>query len=50
MPILNRAAELAEDAKVWRRDFHQHPELMYDVHRTATKVAELLQSFGSTRW
>lgn len=46
MPILNRAAELAEDAKVWRRDFHQHPELMYDVHRTAAKVAELLQSFG----
>lgn len=46
MPILNRAAELAEDAKVWRRDFHQHPELMYDVHRTAAKVANLLKSFG----
>jgi hippurate hydrolase len=46
MPILNRAAELAEDAKVWRRDFHQHPELMYDVHRTAAKVADLLKSFG----
>ncbi|MGJ4885152.1 MULTISPECIES: M20 aminoacylase family protein [unclassified Bradyrhizobium] len=46
MPIINRAAELAEDAKVWRRDFHQHPELQYEVHRTAGRVAELLTSFG----
>ncbi|MGJ4928211.1 M20 aminoacylase family protein [Bradyrhizobium sp. HKCCYLS2038] len=46
MPIINRAAELAEDAKVWRRDFHQHPELLYEVHRTAARVAELLESFG----
>ncbi|WP_315770868.1 MULTISPECIES: M20 aminoacylase family protein [unclassified Bradyrhizobium] len=46
MPIINRAAELAEDAKVWRRDFHQHPELLYEVHRTAARVAELLASFG----
>ena len=46
MPIINRAAELAEDAKVWRRDFHQHPELLYEVHRTAARVAELLTSFG----
>ncbi|MGJ5134240.1 M20 aminoacylase family protein [Bradyrhizobium oligotrophicum] len=46
MPIINRAAELAEDAKVWRRDFHQHPELQYEVHRTAGRVAQLLTSFG----
>ncbi|CCD85697.1 Hippurate hydrolase [Bradyrhizobium sp. ORS 285] len=46
MPIINRAAELAEDATVWRRDFHQHPELQYEVHRTAARVAELLTSFG----
>ncbi|GLH75830.1 amidohydrolase [Bradyrhizobium sp. SSBR45G] len=46
MPIINRAAELAEEAKVWRRDFHQHPELLYEVHRTAARVAELLTSFG----
>ncbi len=30
----------------WRRDFHEHPELLFDVHRTAGKVAELLRSFG----
>ncbi|MGJ4997368.1 M20 aminoacylase family protein [Bradyrhizobium sp. HKCCYLS3077] len=46
MPIINRAAELAQDATVWRRDFHQHPELQYEVHRTAARVAELLTSFG----
>ncbi len=46
MPIINRVAELADDAAVWRRDFHQHPELLYDVHRTAGVVAEKLRAFG----
>lgn len=30
----------------WRHDFHQHPELGFNEHRTAEKVAELLASFG----
>jgi len=34
------------DITAWRRDFHQHPELQYDVHRTAGLVAERLRSFG----
>ena len=46
MPIINRAAELADDAAVWRRDLHQHPELLFDVHRTAAIVAEKLKAFG----
>ncbi len=46
MPIINRAAELADDAAVWRRDIHQNPELLYDVHRTAGVVAEKLKAFG----
>jgi hippurate hydrolase len=46
MPIINRVAELADEVAEWRRDFHAHPELLYDVHRTAAKVAELLTSFG----
>ncbi|OKP97277.1 M20 family metallopeptidase [Paenibacillus sp. P46E] len=29
-----------------RRDFHRHPELLYDVIRTSGKVAELLESWG----
>jgi amidohydrolase len=30
----------------WRRDIHAHPELLYDVHRTAASVAEKLKAFG----
>ncbi len=30
----------------WRHDFHTHPELMFDVHRTAGRVAELLREWG----
>ena len=30
----------------WRRDLHAHPELLYDVHRTAAAVADKLKSFG----
>lgn len=46
MPITDRIVAIAEDAKAWRRDFHMHPELLYDVHRTATTVAERLREFG----
>lgn len=31
---------------LWRRDFHAHPELGFDEHRTSAKVADLLESFG----
>ncbi len=34
------------DITAWRRDIHQHPELEYDVHRTAAFVAEKLRGFG----
>jgi amidohydrolase len=46
MPVKNRIADLHPEITAWRRDFHQHPELMYDVHRTAGKVADLLRAFG----
>jgi amidohydrolase len=46
MPIVNRVAELQNEIKQWRRDFHAHPELRFDVHRTAGSVAEKLKSFG----
>ena len=41
-----RFAPQALEATEWRRDLHQHPELMYDVHRTAGFVAEKLKAFG----
>jgi amidohydrolase len=46
MPVKNRFAELLPEITAWRRDFHEHPELLYDVHRTAGKVADLLREFG----
>src|SRR5437762_6288944 len=46
MPIVNRIADLQLDIQAWRRDIHQHPELLYDVHRTAAFVAERLREFG----
>jgi hippurate hydrolase len=46
MPIVNRVADLHNEIKEWRRDFHAHPELRFDVHRTAGAVAEKLKSFG----
>lgn len=46
MPVKNRFAEMLPEITQWRRDFHTHPELLFEVHRTAAKVADLLRSFG----
>ena len=41
-----RIAALRADVTAWRRDFHVHPEIGYDVHRTAAVVADKLKAFG----
>jgi amidohydrolase len=46
MPIVNRVADLHAEITAWRRDIHAHPELRYDVHRTAGLVVEKLKGFG----
>jgi amidohydrolase len=46
MPIVNRLAEYQDEVAAWRHDLHRHPEILYDVHRTAATVAERLESFG----
>jgi hippurate hydrolase len=46
MPIVNRVADLLPEISEWRRDIHAHPELLFDVHRTAGVVADKLKSFG----
>jgi hippurate hydrolase len=46
MPIVNRIADLHGEITAWRHDIHAHPELMYDVHRTAATVADKLKGFG----
>ena len=46
MPIVNRIADLHGEITAWRHDLHAHPEILYDVQRTAGVVAEKLKSFG----
>ena len=46
MPVKNRFAELLPEITAWRRDIHENPELLFEVHRTAAKVAGLLRDFG----
>ena len=46
MPVINRIAEFHDEMTGWRRDFHMHPELAFEEHRTAGIVAEKLKEFG----
>jgi amidohydrolase len=46
MPVKNRFAELLPEIAAWRRDLHEHPEILFDTHRTAASVAAKLRDFG----
>ena len=46
MPLVNRFADLLPEITEWRRDLHEHPELLFDVERTAGVVAAKLREFG----
>lgn len=46
MPIINRFADFHDEITAWRRDLHENPEILYDVHRTAGIVEEKLKEFG----
>jgi amidohydrolase len=46
MPLNKDIAPMLEEIVAWRHDFHKHPELQYEVHRTAGIVAEKLAEFG----
>jgi amidohydrolase len=46
MPIINRIADYHPEMTAWRRDFHMHPELGFEEHRTAGIVADKLRAFG----
>src|SRR6185295_2143750 len=46
MPIVSRIADMQAEVTAWRRDIHAHPEILFDVHRTAASVAEKLKAFG----
>ncbi|MBO6790205.1 MAG: amidohydrolase [Dinoroseobacter sp.] len=46
MPVKNRFAEMLPEITEWRRDFHENPELLFEVQRTAGVVADKLKEFG----
>lgn len=46
MEIIKELEELQPEMQSWRRDFHAHPEIAFEEHRTAQIVAEKLESFG----
>lgn len=46
MTVIPRIADLVPEIAAWRQDFHTHPELLYEVHRTAGIVADKLREFG----
>ena len=46
MPIKNRFADFQNEMVTWRHNFHEHPELQFDLPRTTKKVIELLKEFG----
>src|SRR5881392_3410476 len=46
MPIINSVAAMQDEVAGWRRDIHENPEVLYDVHRTAGVVADKLKAFG----
>jgi amidohydrolase len=46
MPIKNRIAEMHDEVTAWRRDLHEHPELLFDTHRTSGVVEAKLKEFG----
>mgnify|MGYP003326169699 FL=1 len=46
MPVKNRFAELQKEIAEWRQDIHQHPEILFDTHRTSALVKDKLKEFG----
>lgn len=46
MPTINRFADFHNEISEWRRDIHENPELLFDVHRTSGVVEKKLREFG----
>ncbi|TQD35208.1 M20 aminoacylase family protein [Rhodobacter capsulatus] len=46
MPVINRIAALAPEMKEWRQWLHRHPELEFQLPKTAAFVAERLREIG----
>lgn len=48
MAVIEKIADFADELTEIRRDFHAHPEIGFEEHRTSARVAELLESWGVT--
>lgn len=46
MGLIDGVITAVDEVAAWRQDLHRHPELLYDLPRTAALVAEKLRSFG----
>ncbi|MFN3827006.1 MAG: M20 aminoacylase family protein [Micavibrio sp.] len=46
MPVLNRAADLKDEASVWRRELHQNPQTKYEEEFASALVAQKLTEWG----
>jgi amidohydrolase len=44
--MLKQAHAISEELIEWRRDFHMHPEIGFDLHRTSKIVADELEKMG----
>ena len=44
--MLKQAHAISEELIEWRRDFHMHPEIGFELHRTSKVVAEELEKMG----
>ena len=44
--MLNKSKAIQSDLVKWRRDFHMHPELGFEEHRTARKISEVVKGLG----
>ncbi|GAB4464485.1 MAG: M20 family metallopeptidase [Anaerolineales bacterium] len=44
--MLKQSHGISEELIEWRRDFHMHPEIGFELHRTAKIVADELEKMG----
>ena len=44
--MLKQAHAISEELIEWRRDFHMHPEIGFELHRTSKIVADQLEKMG----
>lgn len=46
MPTIDKIQSFAPDLTALCQDFHQHPEIGFEEHRTSARIAELLEGWG----